>query len=199
MNLRQLEQFIRREVAASLREQQGQVEGAVVRVVLSKLDTATGFSVTSADGRDDEEIDEAELLEPYGLTSAPPAGSEGIGLQVGGDPSHHVVINVGARSLRLKSLKTGEVALYSQHGQTIVLKENGDVVVTPGATGNVLLGGDAAVKRVALAEDVAAEFAAFKADYTAHTHVVGMVTSATPVPPAGATGNMGSDNVLAKG
>ncbi|NIH12528.1 MAG: phage baseplate assembly protein V, partial [Serratia symbiotica] len=52
-----------------------------------------------------------EYLEPYGFTSTAHAGAEGVALFLGGDRSHGVVINVADRRYRLKSLKSGEVAI----------------------------------------------------------------------------------------
>lgn len=141
----------RRVVREELRQVRGQVAGGVTRAVLSSLDTARGFMRATVSLRADEERADIEVLEPYGFTSAPPAGAEGLALQVGGDAAHHVVLALGSRTVRLQALATGEVAMYSQEGQSILLKVNGDVVVTPKAGRHILLGGDGATAAVALA------------------------------------------------
>ncbi|BBI91832.1 phage baseplate assembly protein V [Serratia symbiotica] len=63
-----------------------------------------------------------EYLEPYGFTSTAHAGAEGIALFLAGDRSHGIVINVADRRYRLKSLKSGEVAIYTDEGDSIMLK-----------------------------------------------------------------------------
>ncbi|MGG2139901.1 phage baseplate assembly protein V [Symbiopectobacterium sp. RP] len=63
-----------------------------------------------------------EYLEPYGFTSTAHSGAEGVALFLAGDRSHGIVINVADRRYRLKGLKEGEVAIYSDEGDSIVLK-----------------------------------------------------------------------------
>jgi len=65
--------------------------------------------------------DDIEHLEPYGLTSCPLSGAEAL---VGffGDRSHGVVIMVADRRFRLKGLKPGEVALYTDEGDYLQFK-----------------------------------------------------------------------------
>lgn len=66
--------------------------------------------------------DELEHFEPYGYTSCPKPGAEGLALFLGGDRSHGVVVCVADRRFRLKELKPGEVALYTDEGDTFVFK-----------------------------------------------------------------------------
>ncbi|MBC3494318.1 phage baseplate assembly protein V [Pseudomonas taiwanensis] len=68
--------------------------------------------------------DDLEHFEPYGFTSHPKPGAEGIALFLGGDRSHGVVVCVSDRRFRLKELKPGEVALYTDEGDTFVFKRD---------------------------------------------------------------------------
>ncbi|MDH1499349.1 phage baseplate assembly protein V [Comamonas terrigena] len=63
--------------------------------------------------------DDVEHMEPYGYTSNPHPGAEGIAVFPGGDRSHGVVVVVADRRFRLKGLKPGEVALYTDEGDKI--------------------------------------------------------------------------------
>ena len=63
--------------------------------------------------------DDVEHLEPYGYTSNPHPGAEGVAVFPGGDRSHGVVVVVADRRFRLKGLKPGEVALYTDEGDKI--------------------------------------------------------------------------------
>ncbi|XUU50070.1 phage baseplate assembly protein V [Serratia nematodiphila] len=62
-----------------------------------------------------------EHLEPYGFTAAAHPGAEAVALFLSGDRSHGVVITVADRRYRLSGLQSGEVALYSDEGDSIVL------------------------------------------------------------------------------
>jgi len=66
--------------------------------------------------------DDMEHFEPYGFTSNPLAGAEGIATFLGGDRSHAVVLVVADRRYRLQSLAQGEVALYTDEGDRIHFK-----------------------------------------------------------------------------
>lgn len=65
--------------------------------------------------------DDMEHLEPYGFTSCPHAGAEALAGFIG-DRSHGVVLVVSDRRYRLPNLQAGEVALYTDEGDRVVLK-----------------------------------------------------------------------------
>lgn len=69
-----------------------------------------------------EVSDDMEHFEPYGFTSNPLAGAEGIATFLGGDRSHAVVLVVADRRYRLKALAEGEVAIYTDEGDKIHFK-----------------------------------------------------------------------------
>ncbi|MCK9799760.1 hypothetical protein BK634_27685 [Pseudomonas chlororaphis] len=66
--------------------------------------------------------DDMEHFEPYGFTSNPLAGAEGIATFLGGDRSHAVVLVVADRRYRLKALAPGEVAIYTDEGDKVHFK-----------------------------------------------------------------------------
>ncbi|MBD8592368.1 phage baseplate assembly protein [Pseudomonas sp. CFBP 8758] len=66
--------------------------------------------------------DGMEHLEPYGFTSCPHAGAEGLAAFLGGDRSHGVVVVVTDRRHRFQNLKPGEVAIFTDEGDFIHLK-----------------------------------------------------------------------------
>ncbi|PLP87607.1 phage baseplate assembly protein V [Pseudomonas sp. FFUP_PS_473] len=68
--------------------------------------------------------DGMEHFEPYGFTSNAHPGAEGIALFVGGDRSHGVVVCVADRQFRLRGLKSGEVALYTDEGDRLHFKRD---------------------------------------------------------------------------
>lgn len=66
--------------------------------------------------------DGMEHLEPYGFTSCPLPGAEGLAAFLGGDRSHGVVVVVTDRRYRLQNLAAGEVAIFTDEGDRIHLK-----------------------------------------------------------------------------
>ena len=66
--------------------------------------------------------DNLEHFEPYGFTSHPLPGAEGITVFLGGDRSHGIVLVVSDRRYRIQSLKPGEVAIYTDEGDKIHFK-----------------------------------------------------------------------------
>lgn len=72
----------------------------------------------------DEVKDGMEHFEPYGLTSNPHPGAEGLAAFLNGDRSHGVVICVSDRRFRLQGLKSGEVALYTDEGDYLHFKRD---------------------------------------------------------------------------
>jgi phage baseplate assembly protein V len=75
-----------------------------------------------------ETKDAVEHFEPYGFTSNPKTGAEGVALFMDGDRSHGVVIVVADRRFRLTGLVSGEAALYDDQGQKVHLTRNGIVI-----------------------------------------------------------------------
>ena len=71
-----------------------------------------------------ENVDSVEVCRPYGVACVPPTGSKAVVLPVG---SSAVVCGVvGDNKI---SLEQGEVALYSKGGASILLKNDGAVVI----------------------------------------------------------------------
>lgn len=100
------------------------------RAVLQLLNDATGIQVVQVKLLDGEVADGIERFQNYGFTGNAPAGAEGVMLSLGADRSHGVVVALDHRAYRLKSLETGEVAIYDDLGQKVHLTRNGIVIHT---------------------------------------------------------------------
>lgn len=70
----------------------------------------------------------AERFQQYGLTSVPHGGAEAVVASVGGARAHLVALVVDDRRFRMGSLKTGEVAIYDDLGQSVHLTREGIVI-----------------------------------------------------------------------
>jgi phage baseplate assembly protein V len=98
-----------------------------------------------------------ERLQPYGITTSPPIGSEVVAGHLNGNKDHGVVLVADSGAYRVTGLGAGEVAIYSQHGQKILLKTGGAVEITAPGGVSVGAGSDA----VALAAKVDVLWATF--------------------------------------
>jgi phage baseplate assembly protein V len=76
--------------------------------------------------------DGVEHAEPYGFTSNPHAGAEAFVGFIGGDRSHAVAFVVCDRAARLQGLQSGEVAIYTDEGDCLVLKRGRVAELTTG-------------------------------------------------------------------
>ncbi|EJK7241903.1 phage baseplate assembly protein V [Salmonella enterica] len=92
------------------------------RIRLGATDSAAAVQRIQAQGIGNENLQGAEMFQHYGFTSHPQPGTMGIVLPLGGVSSHGIVIATEHGAYRLKSLKPGEVALYTDEGAKIVLK-----------------------------------------------------------------------------
>lgn len=64
----------------------------------------------------------AEHFHPYGFSSKPLPGAEGLVGFVGGAQDHPILITVADRRYRLQPLQDGGVALHNQFGDFVVLR-----------------------------------------------------------------------------
>lgn len=97
---------------------------------LTRNNSTSPIQLAKAAGLADELLQNVELMQQYGYTSNPPSGSECIVLPLGGRTGHGIIIATEHGTYRLKNLKPGEVALYSDEGDSIVLKRGRIIEVT---------------------------------------------------------------------
>lgn len=75
-----------------------------------------------------ETIDNLPRLAEYGFNSTPPAETDAIVLFAGGNRSDGVIIATGSQKFRMRSLKSGEVSISDDQGQSIYLTRTGIVI-----------------------------------------------------------------------
>ena len=100
------------------------------RAVITLIEPGAGVQFAQGEGLAGEQVQSAEVFQHYGLTSSPPAGSMAVVLPLGGKTSHGIVIATEHGSFRLQGLQSGEVALYSDEGDSVVLKRGRVVEIT---------------------------------------------------------------------
>lgn len=112
---------------AALRGLQRSVSNLLARAVVTGLNTASKCQMLQVDLLANEQKENVEHLEPYGFTSAPHTGAEGVAVFPDGDRSHGVILMVADRRYRIKGLKAGEVAIYTDEGDSITLKRGNTI------------------------------------------------------------------------
>ena len=133
---------------------------SIARAILRVVDDTMPIQAVQADLLSGETRDRVERMQEYGFTSVPLPGCRGIALFVGGDRSHGAVIATEDNRYRKKGLGAGEVAIYTDEGDSIYLKRgriiqitaaNGVVVNAPTVTvasGDVIASGISLVNHV---------------------------------------------------
>jgi len=79
-------------------------------------------------------------FQPYGLTSHPKPGAEAVVLFHSGNRDHGLCVVVDDRRYRLKGLARGEVALYTDEGDSVIMRRNHKIDIQ---TGTVSITADA--------------------------------------------------------
>ncbi|MEP0518574.1 MAG: phage baseplate assembly protein [Hyphomicrobiales bacterium] len=129
-------------------------QNQVFRAKLQETKDGDGQQLMRVTGRSGEQLGANSLVprvQSFGLTSNPPAGSHGIVMAPGGDPSAAVLLGVESPGHRVKNVEVGGTALYDQNGNVISLVAANIRIVSPTAIileapdialdGNVYVGG----------------------------------------------------------
>lgn len=116
--MRRLGQVIRQQTETAL----GAVRQAF-RGTLNLVKSADNIQKVQVSGLANETLQDVELMQQFGLTSVPPAGTQVVVLPMGGETTHSIVIATENGSFRVKNLQSGEVAVYDESGSSIILKK----------------------------------------------------------------------------
>lgn len=109
------------------------IANIVARAVLQRVDDSKRVQLVQLGVLADEVREDVERFQNYGFTGNPPEGAEAVVLFVGGRRDHGLAIAVDDRRYRVRNLESGEVAVYTDQGDSIVLRRGGTIEVT-GAT-----------------------------------------------------------------
>jgi phage baseplate assembly protein V len=106
------------------------VRNMIVRGVLEKSDDTKGVQVLGLSLLDGERKDNVEHFMTYGFSSNPTGEAEAIVIFPGGDRSAGIVIAIDERGSRMTGLLPGEVAMYSNSGNSVILHTDGSIEIT---------------------------------------------------------------------
>ena len=99
------------------------------RAVLKTLALATRVQRVGGDGLAGEDLQDTELFQHFGFTSAPPAGTQYIVLPLGGRTSASVIVATESGAHRLALDAQGECRIYNQWGDYVHLKQDRSIHV----------------------------------------------------------------------
>lgn len=128
------------------------LRGSIRRVSLVKMDDSGTQQKATLSGLASEEMKDIVRVQPFGLTSHPPAGAEGVLVAMGGRSDRAMVLGVEHKDHRPKDSPAGTSVLYDDKGNVIFMKgdkgirmkaKKDHIVLEPVENDkNVYLGGD---------------------------------------------------------
>lgn len=148
MNLDQIRQLLR-PIAT-------QVANTVARAIIKYADDSKQRQLVQIGVQKGETLDHVPHYQPYGFSSVPLAGAEGVALFQNGNRARPIIFAVDDRRYRPTDGDPGDVGLYHYQGARVTLPEGGNIVSTPKTGSKVKLGSSAANKPPALATELAA-------------------------------------------
>lgn len=96
----------------------------VTRGLVRLIDPAVAMQALQIEVLQGEVLNGVEHMEPYGFTAHAHPGAESVNLGVNGKRSHTIVLCVADRRYRMQGLAQGEVAMYTDEGDYILLKRD---------------------------------------------------------------------------
>jgi phage baseplate assembly protein V len=103
----------------------------VSRAIVTLVEDTGGIQALQLAALDGELLEGAERFQDYGFTSVPFPDAEAVVVFPGGLRSHPLIVACGDRRYRLKGLQGGEVAIYDDQDQAVILKREGIRVQSP--------------------------------------------------------------------
>lgn len=100
------------------------------RAVLGVANTNAGAQIVGGTALAGEPLTDVEMFQHYGFTSAPPAGTMAIVIPLGGRTAHGVVVATENTSCRVRGLANGEVAIYTDEGDSIIMHRGRVIDIT---------------------------------------------------------------------
>ena len=110
-----------------LKNIQSRVLLMIGRGVLKAVSDNSNAQLCQVSLLDGELKSNVERIQDYGITSVPPEGSLATVLFVGGDRSNGLIIAAEDKKIRVKGLKAGEIAIYTDEGDEIYLKRGNEI------------------------------------------------------------------------
>ncbi|PDT05697.1 hypothetical protein CO666_03580 [Rhizobium chutanense] len=123
-------------------ETAGKMRGMIRRATLKNIKDEGQAQTASVEVAEGVWRDDVEILQPYGFAShVPEDGALAVVLAVGSDEGDIVVLPVANPSKRLGKLGAGDVGLYNQHNDRMIINDDGTIELQAGESLSVKIGG----------------------------------------------------------
>lgn len=119
------------------------IANSVARAVVQLVDDSTKLQLVQLGVLADETVEDGEHHQSYGFSSVPLAGAEAVVLFPNGDREHPLVVGVSDRRYRPSAGEAGQVTMYHYKGAKVTMLASGDIEVTPGPGGKIIMAGAA--------------------------------------------------------
>lgn len=100
------------------------------RGIGTRVNSAAPVQLVQGEALAGEQLQDNELMQHYGFTSNPPPGFMYVALPIGGKTAHGIMVATEHASYRIKGLQPGELAIYTDEGDSIVMKRGRLVEIT---------------------------------------------------------------------
>jgi phage baseplate assembly protein V len=100
------------------------------RGVIGSVDSSGGVQLVNGTGLNGEVLEGAEYFQHYGFTSNPPSGAMKVLAPVGGRTAHSIIVATEHPAYRIKALQSGELAIYTDEGDSIIMNRGRVINVT---------------------------------------------------------------------
>ncbi len=165
-------------ISEQLRNLKTRVANLAARAVIKLIDDSADVQLLQLEVLNGEVLDDCENFQSYGFKSVPLVGAEVAVVFPGGDRGHPLVIAIDDGRHRPKNWAAGESGIFNDQGSVIRLQVNGDIIITPGGGGKVLIDNGAGVR----------DRLVKKSEFDAHLHPDGFGGTATAAPVTGTDG-----------
>ena len=113
------------------------IKGLVSRSIVKSVDDTGEIQSLQLELCSGELKDGVKRYQNYGFSSNPPIESEGVAVLVGASKHDCIAVNVENRKFRFKNMKSGEVVLYTDEGDSIAFKRDHKIMIDASEGGHV--------------------------------------------------------------
>lgn len=113
---------------ATLQTQIGKALGRIrlpFRAIINRTNSQTPHQLAQLSALAGETLPDVELMQHFGFSSAPPAGSKAVVLPLSGKTGSSIIIATENGGLRIKQLEEGEAVIYNARGDYVKLNKEG--------------------------------------------------------------------------
>lgn len=123
------------------REDANTLRGLAVRGLVHRVDDGSAAQRLDVETHEGVVRSGVEVLQPYGLASAPAAGGLTVVIALGGDQGDLVALPMAQPAARLGGLSPGQTALYDDTGSRVLMGADGTIAVVAATEATVTVGG----------------------------------------------------------